>query len=146
MRRLITRLLAIIPSLAIAIGLGIPGINTLLVASQVVLSIVLPFVVSPLLYCTSNKAIMSVRKTRTEMIDTPEVTTSTLAAIDVPSEELVQPRDKDSSNAERAEVDEDEMVDYSNNKFVNAIGVVSWLIIVAANVYVIVELGLGGPT
>ena len=144
MRRVITRFLAIIPSMAIAIGLGIPGINALLVASQVVLSIVLPFVISPLLYCTSNEAIMSVRKTRTEVIvDTPE---ATLTAIDVPPEELVQPRDQDSSTAERAEVNEDEKVDYSNNKFVIVIGVLSLLIIVAANVYVIVELGLGGQT
>jgi metal iron transporter len=143
MRRVITRLLAIIPSMAIAIALGIPGVNALLVASQVVLSIVLPFVILPLLYCTSNKAIMSVRKTRTEVIDTPK---DTLAAIDLPSEELVQPRDEDPSIVERAEVNEDEMVDYSNNKFVIAIGVLSWLIIVVANVYVIVELGLGGPT
>ena len=143
MRRVITRFLAIVPSMTIAIGLGIPGINALLVASQVVLSIVLPFVISPLLYCTSNEAIMSVRKTRTEMIvDTPEVT---LTAIDVSPEGLVvQRRDQDSSSVERAEVDE--MVDYSNNKFVIAIGVLSWLIIVVANVYVIVELGLGGQT
>ena len=143
MRRVITRFLAIVPSMTIAIGLGIPGINALLVASQVVLSIVLPFVILPLLYCTSNEAIMSVRKTRTEMIvDTPEVT---LTVIDVSPEGLVvQRRDQDSSSVERAEVDE--MVDYSNNKFVIAIGVLSWLIIVVANVYVIVELGLGGQT
>jgi metal iron transporter len=150
MRRIITRLLAIIPSMAIAIGLGMPGINALLVASQVVLSIVLPFVISPLLYCTSNKSIMSVRKTtRRTMVDTPREVSSTLTAIDVPPEEPVQPRrDQDSSTAERGVVevidsDEDGMVDYSNNKFVIAIGVFAWLVIVAANVYVIVELGLG---
>ena len=152
MRRVITRLLAIIPSMAIAIGLGMPGINALLVASQVVLSIVLPFIISPLLYCTSNRAIMSVRKTRTEMIidtttTTPQVTTLSTAT-DVPHEGLVQPRDQDSSSAaERAEVSDSEMVvDYSNSKFVIAFGFVSWLIIVVANVYVIVELGLGGHT
>ena len=150
MRRVLTRLLAIIPSMAIAIGLGVPGINALLVASQVVLSIVLPFIISPLLYCTSNKAIMSVCKTRTDsetIVDTPEVTLT-----DVTPEELlvVHPpsRVRDSSTAERAVVNASlsEMVDYSNNKFVIAIGALSWLIIVMANVYVIVELGLGGPT
>lgn len=150
MRRVITRFLAIIPSMAIAIGLGVPGINTLLVASQVVLSIVLPFVILPLLYCTSNKAIMSVRKTRT----TSEVTLT----VDVPPEELQQQQQENrdqlegSSIAERGEVNGDDdgdevvMVDYSNNKFVIAVGVFSWLMIVAANVYVIVELGLGSQT
>ena len=148
MRRVITRFLAIVPSMAIAIGLGIPGINGLLVASQVVLSIVLPFVILPLLYCTSNKAIMSVCKTRTEMVvDTPEVATlTTIDDLQVPPE-VGEPRDRDSSTVERAEVDDDEMVvDYSSNKFIIAVGVLSWLIIVVANVYVIVELGLGGQT
>ena len=150
--------------MAIAIGLGMPGINALLVASQVVLSIVLPFIISPLLYCTSKKAIMSVCKTRTQgmrrMIGdsdaTPEVT---VTVIDVPLEEPVlqpEPRVQDLSSAERAVVTavmdgpdddlDDEMVDYSNNKVVIGIGIVSWLIIVVANVYVIVQLGLGGQT
>ena len=143
--------------MAIAIGLGMPGINALLVASQVVLSIVLPFIISPLLYCTSKKAIMTVCKTRTGagtgagMIvedATPEVRFS---GDDVPASPV-----RDSSSAERAvtvvvevmDSDSGEImkVDYSNNKLVIVIGVVSWLIIVMANVYVIVELGLGGHT
>ena len=143
--------------MAIAIGLGMPGINALLVASQVVLSIVLPFIISPLLYCTSKKAIMSVCKTRTGtgtgagMIvedATPEVRFS---VDDVPASPV-----RDSSTAERAvtvvvevmDSDSGEImkVDYSNNKLVIVVGVVSWLIIVIANVYVIVELGLGGHT
>ena len=143
--------------MAIAIGLGMPGINALLVASQVVLSIVLPFIISPLLYCTSKKAIMTVCKTRmgtetrTGMIvddATPEVRFS---VDDVPASPV-----RDSSSAERAvtvvvevmDSDSGEImkVDYSNNKLVIVIGVVSWLIIVMANVYVIVELGLGGHT
>lgn len=136
MRRTITRFLAIVPSMVIAIGLGKPGINALLVGSQVVLSIVLPFVITPLLYLTSNEAMMSVRKTRTEMIAN--------TAIDVRSEILLQSRDQDSNAAERADVDE--MVDYSNNKFVIVVGVLSWLVIVAANVYVMVELGLSVQT
>ena len=135
-----------------------PGINALLVASQVILSIVLPFVISPLLYCTSQKAIMSVRKTRTEMMVVDHTTTTTATpevTLTVPPAEgsvvvQQQSRDRDSSIAERGEVNEDEeeneMVDYSNNKFVIAVGVLSWLIIVVANVYVIVELGLGGQT
>jgi len=141
MRRVMTRFLAIIPSMAIAIAIGIPGINSLLVASQVVLSIVLPFVTLPLLYCTSNKAIMSVRK-RTEMVDgTPKATMTT---IEVSPEELQRRDNKDSSVVERAEGDE--MVDYSNSKLVIAIGIILWLIIVAANLYVIAALGLGGQT
>ena len=46
-RRLVTRMISMIPSLAVAAGVGESGINTLLVASQVTLSLVLPFVLFP---------------------------------------------------------------------------------------------------
>ncbi|KAH7873259.1 natural resistance-associated macrophage protein-domain-containing protein [Lentinula edodes] len=61
-RRLFTRIIAIIPSMAVAIAFGRPGINALLVISQVILSIVLPFITLPLLYLTSSKKFMSVER------------------------------------------------------------------------------------
>ncbi|KAF5360815.1 hypothetical protein D9756_005194 [Leucocoprinus leucothites] len=63
MTRLLTRSLAMIPSMIVAIAMGREGVDALLVASQVVLSIVLPFVTFPLLYCTSSKTIMRCKKT-----------------------------------------------------------------------------------
>lgn len=57
-RRLITRLIGIVPSLAVSIGVGRQGINTLLVASQVALSIVLTFVLPPLIVFTSSHRVM----------------------------------------------------------------------------------------
>ncbi|KAJ6495448.1 natural resistance-associated macrophage protein-domain-containing protein [Mycena sanguinolenta] len=61
-RRVLTRLLAVIPALAVAVAVGRPGINALLVASQVILAIVLPFITLPLIYLTSSKTFMRVRK------------------------------------------------------------------------------------
>ncbi|KAF7360583.1 Manganese transporter pdt1 [Mycena venus] len=61
-RRLLTRLIAVIPSVAVAVAVGRPGIDALLVASQVILAIVLPFVTLPLIYLTSSRTIMRVRK------------------------------------------------------------------------------------
>ncbi|KAH9853075.1 Nramp-domain-containing protein [Lenzites betulinus] len=61
LRRIITRLIGLIPSVVVAIGVGRPGIDALLVASQVALAIVLPFVAAPLILLTSSKAVMSVR-------------------------------------------------------------------------------------
>ena len=58
LRRLITRLLAIIPAVAVAILYGESGTTKLLVLSQVVLSMRLPFAVVPLVQFTSNKARM----------------------------------------------------------------------------------------
>ncbi|KAF8893712.1 natural resistance-associated macrophage protein-domain-containing protein [Gymnopilus junonius] len=135
-RRLFTRFLAIIPSMAVAIVVGKPGIDTLLVASQVVLSIVLPFVIFPLLLCTSSKSIMSVRK------DTSKSISQTLSSgtVSEPGPSSIGGLDKTEQSEESQE---EELVDYSNNKLTIALGMVIWLVIAAANVYVIVELGLG---
>jgi manganese transport protein len=54
-RRLATRALAIIPAVIIAIALGGSGLANLLILSQVVLSIQLPFAVFPLVLLTSSK-------------------------------------------------------------------------------------------
>ncbi|CAG8532278.1 3938_t:CDS:2 [Paraglomus brasilianum] len=60
LRRLITRGLAIIPAMAIAIIKGPSGLNSLLVASQVALSIQLPFAVIPLVYFTAHPKVMRI--------------------------------------------------------------------------------------
>ncbi|KAI8817981.1 natural resistance-associated macrophage protein-domain-containing protein [Fimicolochytrium jonesii] len=60
LRRLVTRVLAIAPSLLAAVFKGDEGVNSLLVFSQVVLSIQLPFAVWPLVYFTSRQKIMTI--------------------------------------------------------------------------------------
>ncbi|KAK7468654.1 Manganese transporter smf1 [Stygiomarasmius scandens] len=61
LRRLITRLIGLVPSVAVAVSVGKDGIDRLLVASQVILSVVLPFVAFPLIYLTSSAVVMRVR-------------------------------------------------------------------------------------
>jgi metal iron transporter len=61
MRRLITRAISITPSIIIAAAVGRDGLNRALTASQVVLSVILPFVTAPLLWFTCRSQIMSVR-------------------------------------------------------------------------------------
>ncbi|MCD8566335.1 MAG: Nramp family divalent metal transporter [Alphaproteobacteria bacterium] len=58
LRRLITRVIAIIPALVVAILYGEKGTAQLLIFSQVVLSLQLPFAVIPLVYFARSKAIM----------------------------------------------------------------------------------------
>jgi manganese transport protein len=58
MRRLVSRLLAIVPAAVIAFLFGAGGVGKMLVASQVVLSLQLPFAVIPLILLTSDKARM----------------------------------------------------------------------------------------
>ena len=57
-RRLITRSLALVPAFAGVLWLGDAGVGKLLVASQVVLSLQLPFAIWPLVRLTSDRALM----------------------------------------------------------------------------------------
>ena len=58
LRRLITRLLAIIPALITIIIFGEHSTSSLIVISQVILSLQLPFAVIPLVMFTSNRRLM----------------------------------------------------------------------------------------
>lgn len=101
MRRLVTRLVGLIPSAVVAATVGQQGIDTLLVASQVVLSIVLPFVVFPLVYLTSSGIVMRV-------VDGEEDTTR-----------------------------------YRNGKALTFLGYTIFLVVVVANGYALITLGMG---
>ncbi|CCH59673.1 hypothetical protein TBLA_0B08580 [Henningerozyma blattae CBS 6284] len=59
-RRLATRAISMVPCLVISICIGREALSTALNASQVVLSILLPFLVAPLIYFTCKKSIMQV--------------------------------------------------------------------------------------
>ncbi|CCC14509.1 hypothetical protein SMACR_09388 [Sordaria macrospora] len=60
LRRLVTRLISITPSIIIAAAVGRDGLNATLQGSQVVLSVVLPFVTAPLIWFTSRDRYMMV--------------------------------------------------------------------------------------
>ncbi|KAJ7269293.1 natural resistance-associated macrophage protein-domain-containing protein [Mycena haematopus] len=110
-RRLLTRLLAVIPSVAVAAAVGRPGINALLVASQVILAIVLPFITFPLIYLTSSKTVMRVRK--------PDTLGSTV---------------------DETEIFGDDTIDYSSGLVTTILGCAIWLVMLTANIYVIITL------
>ena len=58
LRRLITRLVAIVPALIVVMAYGERGTDSLLILSQVVLSMQLPFAVIPLVMFTSDRKMM----------------------------------------------------------------------------------------
>ncbi len=66
LRRIITRLISLVPSLAVATAVGRGGLNELLVASQVTLSMALPFVLGPLFLMTGMRKVMKVVESRSE--------------------------------------------------------------------------------
>ena len=57
-RRVATRLLAIVPAVITILSYGDSGMNNLLILSQVILSFQLPFAVIPLVFFTSSSRIM----------------------------------------------------------------------------------------
>ncbi len=59
-RRLITRLVALVPALTVAATTGVHGTARLLLLTQVVLSLQLPFAVVPLVRLTSDRTVMGV--------------------------------------------------------------------------------------
>jgi metal iron transporter len=54
-RRIITRLIGLVPALAVSLSAGREAIDSLLVGSQVALSIVLPFVIFPCVFSGQAK-------------------------------------------------------------------------------------------
>lgn len=175
LRRIITRMIGLVPSMVVAIGVGKSGIDVLLVASQVALSIVLPFVAFPLIWLTSSKSIMRVRKPLD--VDTPETTElpssnpnpSVLElevsiredddnpppVVEIPTSscpekdakiidekrEYVPTRGPLSS--EENTIIEDDYIDFSNGWTMTILVSVIFMVVLAANLYVIVILGLG---
>ncbi|CUS24857.1 LAQU0S20e01442g1_1 [Lachancea quebecensis] len=115
-RRVATRLISIIPCLAISLSIGRTALSKALNASQVVLSLLLPFLTAPLIYFTCKKSIMSVKKHRGE--------------------------DDDTSSEHDTESSSGETVDMSNNWATSILAFIVWLFISVLNVYAIVQLGL----
>ena len=130
-----------IPAMVVALAMGRSGVDQLLVASQVVLSIVLPFVMFPLLWLTTSKKIMSVKKPESDLTTlTPAGSPSSpdMSKCETPKTSLPTEHDVETSPDGPTE-----MVDYSNGKIVASIGYLVWAGIIVANVYVIVMLALG---
>ncbi|KAJ3513552.1 hypothetical protein NLJ89_g2884 [Agrocybe chaxingu] len=144
LRRLITRCISLVPSVIVAVAVGRNGIDNLLVASQVVLSIVLPFVAFPLIYLTSAEIVMRVRKpappATTESSSVPsqeETVPNDIAVLEI--EEPAIAREK---IAEKTHVEEvrEETIDFSNGRFLTALSYIIWCVVLVANAYAIVML------
>ncbi|RYO99547.1 hypothetical protein DL764_006777 [Monosporascus ibericus] len=124
LRRLITRSISIIPSIVIAAAVGRSGLNEALNASQVVLSIVLPFVTAPLIYFTCRKKYMTVKPGADGFATGRDPESSSNL------NELVQPHEMHSASM-------------ANPWYAASFAVLLWLAISALNVANLVLLGLG---
>ena len=118
----------------VAVSVGKDGVDAMLVASQVVLSIVLPFIVFPLVWLTSSKTIMRVRLPHPPELAKDKEDQPTLSA-------LVSGEDGECGNQDPYE--ECQYADFSNGWYAMGLGYAIWLLVVVANGYVIIQLILG---
>ena len=110
----------------VAAIMGQRGLNTLLVASQVILSFVLPFIAFPLVYITSSKKLMTVRNRRED----------DLALADMRS-------DASSVSSVSTLTQDMEEHDFSNGTIIMCLGYAIWFLVLLANGYVLVTLAMG---
>ncbi|KAL4921685.1 natural resistance-associated macrophage protein-domain-containing protein [Aspergillus aurantiobrunneus] len=137
LRRLLTRSISIIPSIIIAGAVGQEGLNKTLTASQVVLSVILPFVSAPLVYFTCRNRYMTVPVGRMPDADT-DPNNGLEAEQDPQTQSQSPPRnlaDGDSGGADGVKM--------GNGFLVSVLAVLVWLVIAVMNVALLVLVGMG---
>jgi manganese transport protein len=148
-RRLVTRLLAIGPALVCIIIYGESGLNNLLILSQIILSLQLPFAVWPLVYFTCSKSIMTLkfsgqrRYSQTEIGEPGEdgsgagASNAHLVGGDVIALD-------DTSRAAAASLSPSlQSVDYSNNRTTAFFAIVVASLLTIFNIILLVQVAIG---
>lgn len=164
-RRLITRGLAIAPCLLVAVFVGRKGLADVLNASQVVLSLLLPFVSAPLLYFTCKKSIMrvplscpTVSDSITEVGNSEEfgnsnhrLSHSATSNYTNESDSILKPNEE-ISHADEAEIlldgsqqSKDSLAykDMSNSQLTNILAFTIFAIVSYLNIFMIVSMAMG---
>ena len=144
LRRSATRAVAITPCLILVLVAGRSGLSGALNASQVVLSLLLPFVSAPLLYFTSSKNIMRVQLNRDKDLSR----TSDKKDVGQRNEDdetiELQEMGMGSSSQDRGLISPPpEYIDMSNGTIVTVLAVIVWLIISGLNFYMLMGFTTG---
>ena len=129
MRRLITRSISITPSIIIAAAVGKNGLSKALNATQVVLSVLLPFVSAPLIYFTCRNKYMTVHATRDDLM------TSTQTERDIDSAAC----GPGNPTADGPEI----VVKMRNHWSIALLAVLIWGVITLMNIALLVLIGMG---
>ena len=143
-RRLATRCISIVPCLIISICIGREALSKALNASQVVLSIVLPFLVAPLIFFTCKKSIMKTEIT----VDHAEENRNAQKnnSNNCESESGVNAEngvmEGNVSDMELENSKDVKIVYMANNWFITVIAVIVWIFLSFLNIYAIVQLGI----
>ncbi|KAK6461077.1 vacuolar metal transporter [Scheffersomyces coipomensis] len=127
-RRIVTRILAIIPVVIVISILGREGVSKIMNSSQVVLSFILPIVSAPLIYFTSTKKYMTVYDT-SELIPSNDETSL-----------LLNSAGQSRPNNDGFEV---KKITFENGWFLKIASIISWIIITFLNIYLIIAFANG---
>ncbi|XBW35725.1 hypothetical protein QEN19_001295 [Hanseniaspora menglaensis] len=122
-RRSLSRAVAVMPCLILVFVSGRQGLSAALNASQVILSLLLPFVTFPLLYFTCNKKIMRVKRKKTVGASNANISTTCIS--------------------EDAEF---EYVDMSNGKLTTLFSITLWLLVSFLNIYLLFSFSVSADT
>ncbi|ODV80173.1 transporter protein SMF1/ESP1 [Suhomyces tanzawaensis NRRL Y-17324] len=124
LRRLITRSISIVPCLIVSVCIGRNGLNIALNISQVIISILLPPLTTPLIYFTCKKSIMRVEIPAEEVAANSALEVNDLASDDETTTKKYK---------------------YMANNWVTTVFVVAiWLFISVLNVYAIYQMAKDG--
>lgn len=134
LRRLLTRSIAIMPCIVVAGAVGREGLAQVLNASQVALSLLLPFIAFPIIYFASKTSIMQVPATQPRPISNNS--TTELGELDDLMQEQSNGAADETSSSEASVV----YKDLSNSLFVQICGWLIWSTIAGLNIYLIVIL------
>ncbi|CCH46063.1 Manganese transporter [Wickerhamomyces ciferrii] len=131
-RRIITRLLAILPCIFVVSTMGRKGIADILNGSQVCLSLILPFVSAPLIYFTSVKQYMQVE------IDDQQGENRIIGSIE----------GSNYGSTETSESTNDPLlnkntVDFTNGKWLSFFAILTWATIGFFNIFLIISFARG---
>jgi metal iron transporter len=119
-----------VPAIAVAVAVGRDGIDSLLVASQVVLSIVLPFVIFPLvLICSSNVMVVDAPVESVEPTPAPSHVEAGTPDVEERRVELAAPEEE----LEVAGAERKEGVSFKSPLWVTCLGYFIFVLVVVAN-------------
>ncbi|EGG11254.1 uncharacterized protein MELLADRAFT_70865 [Melampsora larici-populina 98AG31] len=140
-RRIVTRLIGIVPAAAVAGSVGLKGMDDVLVGSQVALSLVLPFVIAPLLVFTSNKDTMSVGIDPPETLPPPSSSPKLATS---GNRDDVQSRVVENDHEGPVISEESKVIPhFANGKFIVILTSAILVMMCAANAYGIIQLAMG---
>ncbi|KAM9937256.1 hypothetical protein OXX80_003216 [Metschnikowia pulcherrima] len=132
-RRLVTRVLAIVPVVIFMAVLGREGVSTIMNLSQVILSFILPVVTAPLIYFTATKKYMTVY----ELNDPNVAQNSETSAL------LTNQISRRYYDSEPANADTFRKYTFENSFWLNAVAIATWITITFLNLYLIYLYSIG---